>query len=367
VDAPTSGQSHARLELPSDARDAGAVAALRAAGAVIVGKTSLSELAIGLPEPDPVFPLPRNPWRRERWAGGSSAGSASGLAAGFFLGALGSDTGGSIRIPAAFCGVSGLKPTRGLVSLEGCLPLAPSLDTVGPMARSAADCALLLEALTGGRAPAGAAPDGLARVRIGVERAHLGRAGVEPSALEAFETALGVLEGCGAELVEVELPGAELAAVAAGVVIGVEGLEIHRAALAERWSLFGRSTRLRLAAGAFYDEGDYARALERLARARTEIGSVLAGLGALVTLTTGGGALPLEGMALDAPSSAPFFTRLWSGLGVPALSVPMGFDRDGLPLGLQIIAGFGRDSAVLGVGQAFQAATRWHLERPQLA
>jgi len=129
--------------------DAEAVARLRDKGAVIVGKTSLSEYAFGAPDPSSGLPLPRNPWDRERWPGGSSSGTASGLAAGLFLGGLGTDTGGSIRIPAACCGITGLKPTYGRVPKSRCIPLAYSLDTVGPMARTAEDCALLLQAISG--------------------------------------------------------------------------------------------------------------------------------------------------------------------------------------------------------------------------
>ena len=186
ADMPTTGQSRALPEAWAPARDAASVARLREAGAVLVGKTSTMELAFGVPDPATGFPVPRNPWALERWSGGSSSGTANGVAAGLFLGGLGTDTGGSIRLPSAFCGITGLKPTRGLVSVDGCIPLAPSLDHVGPMARSARDCAHLLAALTG--TPVAPPRDDLAGVSLAVERAHhAGAPGVDPGAVRAFD------------------------------------------------------------------------------------------------------------------------------------------------------------------------------------
>lgn len=364
ADAPTTGQSHALDPAEYSGRDAAAVAALRAAGAVILGKTSLSELAIGLPEADERFPLPRNPWDLRRWAGGSSAGTASGLAAGLFLGGLGTDTGGSIRIPASFCGITGLKPTRGAVPGEGCVPLAPSLDTVGPMARTARDCALLLDAISG--SSHATRLDGSAGgLRIGVDRRHLREAqGVDGAAVEAFDAAVAAFAAAGAPIVETEVPGYELAASATSIVIASEALRSHRARLRERWLELGRSTRLRIAAGAFYTDADYARARALLERAARSTATLFESFDVLVTLTTGTGAWLLGDLALDAPAVSPFFTRIWSGLGYPALSVPVGYDGAGLPLGLQIIGPPGADGTVLRAGDAYQATTGWHLCRP---
>ncbi|MEA2142080.1 MAG: amidase, partial [Solirubrobacteraceae bacterium] len=199
--------------------DAVAVARLRAAGAIIMGKTSTMEFAVGLPDASKPFPVPRNPWDPSRYTGGSSSGSASGVASGMFLGAVGTDTGGSIRMPSAFCGITGLKPTFGRVPKSGCLPLGFSLDHVGPMARSARDCALMLGAMAGYHEsdPAAAdvpVPDYLAAlsgdlrgVRIGVDplagpAAHC----LDPAVPVALDAALETLAGLGATLVPIELP-----------------------------------------------------------------------------------------------------------------------------------------------------------------
>lgn len=366
VDAPTTAQSDALDRSAYAGYDAASVAALRAAGAVIVGKTSLSELAIGLPEAGTAFPLPRNPWDLGRWAGGSSAGTAAGLAAGLFLGGLGTDTGGSIRIPASFCGITGLKATHGLVPTAGSVTLAPSLDAVGPMARTAHDCALLLDliAVPPQRFSDGLG-DGLAGLRIGVDRRHFREArGVDPAAIEAFEAAVAAIGEAGADVSELTVPGYELAATATSVVLATEALAAHRDALAERWDDFGLSSRLRLSVGAFYTAADAARATALLAAARREIGALFDQVDVVVTLTVGTGAWPLGDLALNAPSSSPFFTRVWNGLGFPALSVPMGFDGDGLPLGLQISAGPGGDATVLRAGHGYQSVTHWHVRRP---
>ena len=372
ADAPTTAQSRAFDGSAYAGRDAAAVGALRRAGAVIVGKTSLSEFAIGLPEPGGPFPLPRNPWVLSRWAGGSSAGTASGLAAGLFLGGLGTDTGGSIRIPAAFCGVTGLKPTRGLVNRDGCAPLSASLDEVGPMATTARDCALLLDALavdttspTRFSSQLGGSATGL---HVGLERRHYREAsGVDEVAVAAFESALAALEQAGATVSEVTIPDFDLLAAATSIVLLCEALEVHTANLRARWHDYGRTTRLRLAMGAFYSGADYVRAVRCLRDRREQVAAAIASFDVVATLTTGAGAWPIEGMVLNAPSLAPFFTRVWSGLGFPAISVPIGFDDDGLPLGMQLVGPPAGDAAVLRAADAYQAISDWHLKRPALA
>src|SRR6185437_12844060 len=149
ADGPTTANSLVLDEAWGAGRDAPVVARLRAAGAVITGKVTTMEFAIGAPDPSKPFPLPRNPWDTRTWPGGSSSGTGSGVAAGLFLGGLGTDTGGSIRLPAAFCGVSGLMPTFGRVPKSGCAPLGYSLDHIGPLARTAEDCAAMLQVLAG--------------------------------------------------------------------------------------------------------------------------------------------------------------------------------------------------------------------------
>ena len=234
---------------------------------MLVGKTSTMELAFGLPDPTTGFPVPRNPWALERWSGGSSSGTANGVAAGLFLGGLGTDTGGSIRLPSAFCGITGLKPTRGLVPVDGCIPLAPSLDHVGPMARSARDCAHLLAALTG--TPVAPPRDDLAGVSLAVERAHhAGAAGVDSGAVRALEHAVATFERLGARTAEIALPHYGAMVAATQVVMLREAYALHRANLRGRWSDYGVHTRRRLMHGAFLTAADEERARAVLAIAR---------------------------------------------------------------------------------------------------
>ncbi|UMG93713.1 amidase [Nocardioides sp. TF02-7] len=201
ADAPTTGQSLLRDATPTG--DAPACTGLREAGAVFLGKTSTMEFALGFTDPEKPFPLPRNPWDRQRWTGGSSSGTASAVATGIALGGIGTDTAASIREPAAWCGITGLKPTHGLVSQEGVLPLAWSFDHVGPMARSAEDCALLLDAMTrhGSSGPAtdpGAVPRSLRGLRVGVAVEPLERSSDAVRARMA--DAVAVLADAGAEV-----------------------------------------------------------------------------------------------------------------------------------------------------------------------
>ena len=199
--------------------DAVVVERLRRAGAIVMGKLTTMEFAIGGPDRSKPFPVPRNSWSIDHWAGGSSSGSGSGVSLGAVLGALGTDTGGSIRIPASFCGVSGLMPTFGLVPKSGCVPLGYSLDHIGPMARSAQDCALMLEVIAGPDAsdpstrdasvpPYGASLTGdLTGIRIGVDRlARVGGESEDPAIAPALEAALEVMRERGARVVPVELP-----------------------------------------------------------------------------------------------------------------------------------------------------------------
>jgi len=200
--------------------DAPVVARLRAEGAVITGKTATMEFAMGAPDADGPFPIHRNPWDLDRWPGGSSAGTGTGVSAGLILGGLGSDTGGSVRIPAALCGISGLKPSYGLVPKSGVVPLGYSLDTVGPMARTARDCALILQTIAGESADdptsvdrpvpdyAAALAGNASGLRVGVERDHhVGVEGFDAACRDRFEDAVCALERAGAEIVEVHFDG----------------------------------------------------------------------------------------------------------------------------------------------------------------
>ncbi|MBK7950699.1 MAG: amidase [Deltaproteobacteria bacterium] len=355
--------------------DAPVVARLRAQGAVLLGKTTTLEFAMGPPDPEGPFPLHRNPWDLERWPGGSSSGTGNGVAAGLMLGGLGSDTGGSIRIPAALCGISGLKPTFGLVPRSGVVPLAHSLDTVGPMARSARDCATILQAIAGPSADdpttsprpipdyRSALTGELAGLRIGVERAHHSRvAGFDPACRDRFEAAVAELERAGARIVEVRFEGYPEIATAALVTSGAEAFAYHRRDLATRWADYGRGARHALSMGAFYGSADYVQAQKVRTFGLATLRRVLADCDVIVTPTMG---LPAPRLDEDFWAMMQWtYTPAWNLLGAPALSVPMGPIAGGLPSGLQIVGGLFDDATVLRVGDAYQRITAWHSAWP---
>jgi aspartyl-tRNA(Asn)/glutamyl-tRNA(Gln) amidotransferase subunit A len=373
----TSGQSEVFDRRTFEGFDAPTVARLRDAGAVITGKLTTMEFAVGFPDPEKPFPVPRNPWDLTRWAGGSSSGTGNAVAAGFVLGGLGTDTGGSIRIPSALCGITGHKPTFGLVPKSGCIPLGYTFDHIGPMARTARDCALLLDVLAGAHdsdplcldAPApnaAAALTGEIRgLRIGVFRSHdIPGQTVDPDLPTVFDDAIAVLREAGAVLTDVTVPLFAELTDAAFIGFLAEAFAYHRADLQARWAAYGRATRLALATASLYTGADYVQA-QRVRRA---------GIGAmhelfrdvdLVVLPTSLGPAP----RLDAPRAvaAPFTshpsvlpTPAFDALGIPALSVPMGFTRDALPLAVQIVGRAFDDASVLRAGDAFQRLTDWH-------
>ncbi len=347
--------------------------ACRAAGAVIVGKTTLSEYAFGAPDPDAGLPWPRNPWDLERWPGGSSSGTASGLAAGVFAAGIGSDTGGSIRIPAACCGVTGLKPTYGLVPTDRTIPLSWSQDTVGPMATTAADCALVLSAIAHPRPPGTPAADPLAPfsgersgdltgLRIGVERRHHGEAvGADPEVVRRVEEAVRVLEQAGARVEEVELQHAEAAEAAHMVITHAEAFAAHRPRLRDQWSRYGAFTRLLIAQGAFVSGPEYVQAQRVRTLVTRSVARLFERVDLVVTPTIG---IPAPRLDADFLALLPlFFTGYWNLVGTPALSVPVGL-VGGMPVGMQLVGRPYEEATVLRAGDAFQRRTSWHLARP---
>lgn len=371
--------------------DATVWARLRAAGALLVGKTNLHECAFGATTANPHHGPTRNPWDPARIPGGSSGGSAAAVAAGIGYGSLGSDTGGSIRNPAALCGITGLKPTYGRVSRAGAFPLSWSQDHVGPLARSAFDCGLLLEAIAGpdprdptavAARPAWSAPSprsseapggDLRGVRIGLLVGH--RAAVsDPAVGEASDRAVDVLRGLGAEVRSFELPEEEQALAVGSLILLAEAAAVHLAWLRRQPDAYGPDVRGRLELGALVSAADYvdARRARRaltgrlLGRMRTEGVDVL--VGPTVPIGAPPIAPPARSLGADDPRTVLLrLTRLFDVTGQPALSVPCGFTQEGLPVGLQV-AGFPwQEALVLRVGMAYQAATTWHRQRPPVA
>lgn len=372
--------AHSRLLLdwlPEE--DATAVARLREAGSVMLGKLAMHEFAFGAPGFDTAFPPARNPWNLECIPGGSSSGSAAALAAGLCYGALGSDTGGSIRGPAALCGIVGLKPTYGLVSRAGVVPLSWSLDHAGPMARTVSDCAILLQAIAGPdpRDPASAAvapqrydatlEDGVRGLRLGVPRSWLHEGdGTDAEVLAAFEEALRVLEKEGARLVEVD--GAPFMASRGPnlLILIAEAYAYHEKSLRTRASEFSAGVRNRVREGAFISAADYIQAQRARTVLSRQIGAILREVDAIVSPSAPRPASTFAAFDPEANARRPSYTNPFNLAGLPAISIPCGFSSDGLPLGLQIGGRAFDEATVLRIARAYERVTPWHERHPDL-
>jgi aspartyl-tRNA(Asn)/glutamyl-tRNA(Gln) amidotransferase subunit A len=358
-------------------QDATVVARLRAAGAIVFGKTNTPELAYG-PLNAYRFGPSRNPWDLERFTGGSSMGAAAALAAGLAPGALGSDTGGSIRGPANWSGVVGLKPTYGRVPLRGVIPLAASLDHVGPMARSALDCALLLGAIAGHDPddPTSAdqpVPDyaaGLAAplrgLRVGVPRLYPWDT-LAPDVARALDAALGALGGLGLALAPAEVPGWHDAVQAMDVLIRCEAAAEYAAVLDTRAGDLLPEVRERLLAGRATTAPAYVLARRAGARVRHALDTLLrqVDLIALPCREHSAPRMDAGGRHLDPLSTRNYYAPL-NVAGLPALAVPCGFDDRGLPVAIQLVGRAWAEGTLLAVAHAYQRVTDWHARRPPL-
>jgi aspartyl-tRNA(Asn)/glutamyl-tRNA(Gln) amidotransferase subunit A len=379
-EGPTTAQSLILDPAWGAGKDAPIVQRLRAAGAVITGKLTTMEFAIGLPDPSKPFPIPRNPWDLGTWPGGSSSGTGSGVAAGMFLAGIGTDTGGSIRIPAAFCGVSGLMPTFGRVPKSGCTPLGYSLDHVGPLARSAWDCAAMLGVLAGydpsdadsADRPVPAYLDqldgGLAGLRIGIERAHHFPEGSDPALEGCFEAAVTALQGLGASVVEVSLPYYDETNAAVMVTMAAEAMAYHRQDMRARWNDYFEFTRAIVAQGALVSGADYVQAQRVRRVVQRDLQQLFGQVDAIVMPTAAIGAVSYDELnQLDFSKMWNLvFTSYWDAVGNPALVVPMGFSVAGLPLSLQIAGRPFEEGVVLKIGDAYQRVTDWHQKEAPL-
>jgi aspartyl-tRNA(Asn)/glutamyl-tRNA(Gln) amidotransferase subunit A len=375
-EGPTTAQSLTLEPGWGDGVDAPVVARLRAAGAVIVGKTTTMEFAVGYPDRDKPFPVPRNPWDPDRWPGGSSSGTAAAVAAGVVTAGVGTDTGGSVRLPASYCGITGFKATYGAVPKSGVVPLGYSLDHVGPMARTAQDCAALLEVMAG---PHPADPttvdvdpaslvaglhDGIDGLRVGVARQDTtATEWCDPGVTAAFDQAVTVLEAAGARTREVRIAHFEQLGDADFLLLQAEAMAWHQPRLARRWDDYGRPTRLVLALGALVSGADVVRINRLRQHARRQMLQLLGDVDVVVLPTTGTAAPVLFHPIDRSRRLRSLFTPQFNLLGFPALSVPMGFDA-GLPVGLQIVGRPLDDAGVLRVGVSYQARTSWHDRRP---
>jgi aspartyl-tRNA(Asn)/glutamyl-tRNA(Gln) amidotransferase subunit A len=348
-------------------QDATLVARLGQAGAIILGKHALYEFCYGGPSFDLPWPPARNPWNPARIPGGSSSGTAAAIAAGLAPGGIGTDSGGSIRQPASFCGVAGLKPSRGLMPRDGIVPMSFTLAEAGPMAWTAEDCALILDTVAG-TTTAASIGRGVAGLRIGVLRHFYdGEVHAAPAVEDAVDAACRVLRDQGAIIGEARLPPLADLDACGRVILLAEGYAQHEAQLKRDPSVYGRIGRHRFALGAYLAAADYAQALRQRMRLTAEADQVFADWDLLLTANETGPAPRFE----DASASFPFVQspslRIpFNVTGHPALGVCCGF-ADGMPLGLQIVGPRGSDALALAAGVAYERATPWRERRPEIA
>jgi aspartyl-tRNA(Asn)/glutamyl-tRNA(Gln) amidotransferase subunit A len=364
--------------------DATLVSKLKRAGAIIIGKTNLHEFAFGVTTENPHFGATANPWDTSRVPGGSSGGSAAAIVAGFCAGALGSDTGGSIRIPAAVCGHVGLKPTYGRISVHGVIELAQSLDCVGPMCRHVHDVAVMMNVLAGYNAcdvhsedqPVPDYTEGLDRPigsrKAGIPKQHFFD-NLDPEIERAVGEAIKVLEGLGVEISEIDLPSVEAGHEATLTIVMAEASHFHQQWLEDHRADYGVDVREVLEAGLSLLALDYVKAVRAREIARREFSQTYERVDFIVSPTTAIPAPLRSTHDLSGSSESNRIrprltqnTRLFNLLGSPSISVPCGFTEERLPIGLQIAGKWWSEKMLLQVAHAYERATTWHTMRPAL-
>jgi len=356
--------------------DAEVVHRLKRAGAIFLGKLNMDECAWGVATSTGAFGATHNPWKRGYIPGGSSGGPAAAVAARLCFAALGTDTGGSIRLPAAYCGVVGLKPTYGHVSARGVIPLSTSLDHVGPICRSVADTAIVLQAIAGPDTADSAdrstpMPDYLQEMRRDVSKLRIGRPDgnyfqrLDPEVATAVDAAIGVLGSLTAGVADAQLP----AASGLGVLF-VEAAGYYADRIAKSPDGFSAAIHSLAAAGGRVSADSYQNGLQQLRDLRRDVVRVFDNVDLLVTPTTPDLPMTIEASRRlvaqkDRPRSAQN-TMPFNLYGLPALSIPCGFSRDRLPIGVQIIGPSGGEGRVLALAAAYEAQTAWHRQLPRL-
>ena len=359
--------------------DSTVVRSLDSAGAVLLGKLNLTEGAMGGYNPE--FSLPLNPWNTERWTGSSSSGSGVATALGLCFGSLGSDTGGSIRFPAASCGVVGLKPTWGRVSRYGVLALAESLDHVGPLTRSSADAGIMLQAIAGpDPSDPTSLPDpvpdmmaeieqGVKGIRIGLDYAYAGE-GVDPELAQAVLDGVKVLEGMGAQVVEVRMPDVDRYLPAWPILCSAEAVAAHKAHYPARRDEYGPWFRGWLDMGSKVTGADYAQANNMRAECNGRIRGAFQEIDVLACPSTIAPPHPVTPDTSYGPmddrrgTAFQRYTAPYDFNGMPTLSVPCGLTREGLPLSLQFVGRHLDEALLCRIGHAYEEVTEWHLMHP---
>ncbi|MGC2317110.1 MAG: amidase [Bradyrhizobium sp.] len=358
---------------------------LKDAGAVRLGSLQMAEFAYGPTGHNVHYGAVRNPWAFDHITGGSSSGSGAAVAARLTFAALGSDTGGSIRMPAHFCGVTGLKTTVGRISRAGAMPLSQSLDTVGPLARSAEDCALLLGLMAGEdsddpTAIAGPVPDYVAATQGSIKGLGIGVPTafyvdeLDPEVALALDETIAVLKREGAHIVRVELPEQRRLTAACQLVLAVEAAAFHKRWMIEHPQDYGPQVLMRLQNGLAIPGVSYLEAMRWRGPALAEHLSAVAGVDAVIAPVAPVAAPTIaESDVGNSPDAEAViqrltrFTRPINYLGLPSLAIPAGFTRGGLPLGMQLIGRSFDEAMLLRIGAAFQRATDFHERVPKFA
>ncbi|HIG40260.1 MAG: amidase [bacterium] len=359
--------------------DATAVTKLKQAGAVILGKLNMTEFALSGYHPE--LPVPVNPWGQDRWSGVSSSGSAVATATGMAFGTLGSDTGGSIRFPAAVNGVVGIKPTFGRVSKYGAFPLAYTLDHVGPIARTTEDAAILLQAIAGYdandpfsiRVPvADYCEDlnsGIRSLRIGIDEAYCAT-DAHPEVTEAVLSAARTFEGLGAQLVPVNMLGVLEVCPFWGAVVAAEAAVAHQGLFPEQADQYGPVFRSALEAAPHISASDYAQARLAATNTKATFENLLDQVDVLLCPGAPLPAMPLEQfpptqvLPPEAVASFVGFTAPMNFSGHPTISIPCGSSSDNLPLGLQLVGNYNAEAKLITAAHTFEQATDWHRRKP---
>ncbi len=353
------------------------------AGAVLIGKTNLHEFAYGITTENPHYGATRNPWDTSRIAGGSSGGSAASLAAGIGFGSVGTDTGGSIRIPAALCGIAGLKPTFGRVSCNGIVPLAVTLDHAGPLARNVADIAVLLDIVKQTDEPEGHFRRALqsraktkkarAKLRLGWPRDYF-FASVDEEVKRALEKAAGQFEKMGARIVEISLPHVEDSTEPSTQIALAEAREYHESQgyFPARAEDYGEDVRKRLEMGGAVRAVDYLKAQQVRERVREDFRAAFEQVDAIIAPTTPIAAPHLGEQTVHIGSKTESvrgalvrMNRPANFTGFPVISIPCGFTRDGLPIGMALHGPEWGEAKLLMMAYAYEQATEWHLRHPE--
>ena len=364
--------------------DATVVSMLKQAGAIVIGKLQMHEFALGATSINPHDGPSRNPWDTERITGGSSGGSASSVSAGQCMASLGTDTGGSIRIPSALCGIVGLKPTFGRVSRNGVFPLSWTMDTVGPMTRTVEDAALMLNAIVSfdpsdpGSAlhetedfttKIGLELDGLT---IGVPQEYF----YETTSTEvqtALANAEKVFESLGAQIIPISLPVLEHSLAISGTIMLTEAASVHENNLKDRPFDIGEDVRLRLTQGSLYSALDYLKSQRGRHEFNNQVTKTMETADILLAPTVGIGApriddktIVLHGVEYPALALMPRLTRPHNICGLPTISIPCGFTSSGLPIGMQLAGRAFEDSVVIQTAYAYENATDWAKHSPDI-